>query len=42
MTQARSALWPLILKPKLGKIAEEYQWGEANFAEEEIIMHATR
>ncbi len=40
VTQTRSALWPLILKPKLGKIAEEYQWGESNFAEEEIVMHA--
>ena len=41
VTQARNALWQLILKPKLGKIAEEYQWAESNFAEEEIIMHAS-
>jgi penicillin amidase len=41
ITQARAALWPLILAPKLGKTAEEYQWGEKNFAEEEIIMHAS-
>ncbi len=41
VTQTRSALWPLILKPKLGKVAEEYQWSESNFAEEEIIMHAS-
>jgi penicillin amidase len=41
VTQTRQALWPLILKPKLGKDAEEYQWGESNFAEEEIIMHAS-
>jgi len=41
VTQARKALWPLILKPKLGKVAEEYQWSESNFAEEEIIMHAS-
>jgi penicillin amidase len=41
VTQARAALWPLILEPKLGKeIAAEYRWGEKNFAEEEIIMHA--
>jgi penicillin amidase len=30
----------MILAPKLGKTAEEYEWGEKNFAEEEIIMHA--
>jgi penicillin amidase len=41
VTQARSALWPLILEPKLGKEAEEYRWAEKNFAEEEIIMHAS-
>jgi len=40
VTQARAALWPMILAPKLGKTAEEYEWGEKNFAEEEIIMHA--
>ncbi len=39
-TQARAALWPLILKPKLGKLWTDYHWGEANFAEEEIMMHA--
>lgn len=37
--QARYALWPLILEPKLGKISEDYRWGEKNFAEEEIVMH---
>lgn len=40
VTQARQALWPLILKPKLGKDAESYRWSESNFAEEEIVMHA--
>jgi len=40
VTQTRQALWPLILKPKLGKDAEEYEWSESNFAEEEIVMHA--
>ncbi len=41
VTQARRALWPLILKPKLGKVAAEYHWSESNFAEEEIVMHAS-
>jgi penicillin amidase len=42
VTQARHAFWPLILEPKLGKVAAEYQWGEENFAEEEIIVHASQ
>jgi penicillin amidase len=41
VTQTRKALWPLILEPKLGKDAEQYQWSESNFAEEEIVMHAS-
>jgi len=40
VTQARRALWPLILEPKLGKDAASYHWEESNFAEEEIVMHA--
>jgi penicillin amidase len=40
ITQARQALWPLILEPKLGKAAAYYRWDESNFAEEEIVMHA--
>jgi penicillin amidase len=40
VTSTRYALWPLILEPKLGKDADSYAWGEKNFAEEEIIMHA--
>jgi penicillin amidase len=40
VTQARIALWPLILEPKLGKDADSYRWEESNFAEEEIVMHA--
>ncbi len=40
VTQTRTALWPLILEPKLGKLAIDYHWGERNFAEEEIVMHA--
>ena len=39
VTQARAALRPLILKPKLGDLANEYRWSESNFAEEEIVMH---
>jgi penicillin amidase len=41
VTQARAALWPLILEPKLGKDAETYHWDESDFAEEEIVMHAS-
>ena len=40
VTQARRVLWPLILEPKLGKLAADYRWEESNFAEEEIVMHA--
>jgi penicillin amidase len=40
VTQARRALWPMILEPKLGKEASEYHWSESDFAEEEIIMRA--
>jgi penicillin amidase len=39
--QARTAFWPLVLDPKLGKDAQEYEWSESDFAEEEIIMHGT-
>ena len=41
VTQTRSALWPLLLEPKLGNDAASYEWGESNFAEEEIVMHAS-
>ncbi|MGA2277168.1 MAG: penicillin acylase family protein, partial [Terracidiphilus sp.] len=41
VTQARYTLWPMILKPKLGEDFKYYQWSESNFAEEEIIMHAS-
>ena len=37
--QARSALWPLILEPKLGNMADDYRWSEKAFAQEEIVMH---
>ncbi len=40
VTQTRAALWPMILEPKLGKLAGDYHWGEKNFAEEEIVMNA--
>ncbi len=40
VTQTRAALWPLLLEPKLGKLAIDYHWGEKNFALEEIVMHA--
>jgi penicillin G amidase len=40
VTQTRSALWPLILQPKLGNLAGDYRWGEDWFAEEEIVMNA--
>ena len=39
--QARTAFWPLVLDPKLGKDAIQYDWSESNFAEEEIIMHGS-
>jgi penicillin amidase len=41
VTQARAALRPLILEPKLGGLWTEYRWSESNFAEEEIIMHGS-
>jgi len=40
VTQTRAALWPMILGPKLGKVAADYHWGESSFALEEIVMHA--
>lgn len=39
-TRAREALKPMILEPKLDKLAAEYFWPESNFALEEIVMHA--
>jgi len=39
VSKTRDALWPLILEPKLGKMARDYGWGEKTFAEEEIVMH---
>jgi len=39
--RARQQLWPLILEPKLGKLMNEYHWGEKDFSEEEIVMRGT-
>ncbi len=37
---ARTALWPLLLEPRLGPAAAIlYQWGEKPYAEEQLIMH---
>jgi penicillin amidase len=42
VTQTRYTLRTMLLEPKLGKEeAGEYQWSESNFAEEEIVMHAS-
>ncbi|MFP5204682.1 MAG: penicillin acylase family protein, partial [Acidobacteriota bacterium] len=38
--RAREALWPLLLKPKLGGLWKDYHWGESTFAEEQIVMDA--
>jgi len=40
VTETRAALWPMILQPKLGKLAGDYHWSESAFAEEEIVMNA--
>jgi penicillin amidase len=37
---ARAELWVMLLTPKLGEAAPLYTWGEKNFAEEQIILHA--
>lgn len=38
----RYGLRKMLLEPKLGKdLAQHYQWSESNFAEEEIVMHAS-
>ena len=42
VTQTRYALRIMLLEPKLGnEDAENYEWSESNFAEEEIVMHAS-
>ena len=40
VTETRAALLPMILEPKLGKLAGDYHWAESSFAEEEIVMNA--
>jgi penicillin amidase len=40
VTEARAALWPLLLEPKLGKDAANYHWDESDYAEEQIVMDA--
>ena len=38
----RYELRKLLLEPRLGKdLSKTYQWSESNFAEEEIVMHAS-
>ena len=39
VTRTRAVLGPMLLKPKLGDLLWQYEWGESNFAEEEIVMH---
>jgi penicillin G amidase len=37
---AKSAFWPMLLKPKIGDDWKLYHWPESGFAREELIMHA--
>lgn len=39
--KTRDALWPMLLKPKIGEAIRDYHWGESAFAEEEILMHGS-
>jgi penicillin G amidase len=41
VTRARQALRSMLLEPKLGDLADQYQWSESNFALEEIVMHGS-
>lgn len=36
--KTRAALWPLLLKPKLGDLWNHYHWGESDYALEQIVM----
>jgi penicillin amidase len=40
VTQTRAALRTMILEPRLGNEIGDYHWGESDFAQEEIVMHA--
>ncbi|HEX3473200.1 MAG TPA: penicillin acylase family protein [Silvibacterium sp.] len=37
---ARTAFWPMLLKPKIGDDWKLYKWPESGFAREELVMHA--
>jgi penicillin amidase len=39
---ARSALWPMLLRPKLGRDWRLYQWGESAFVQEQIVADQSR
>lgn len=41
VTQSCATLWPLLLDPKLGKLAHDYRWAEKTYAEEQIVMNAS-
>jgi penicillin amidase len=42
VTNTRYQLRQMLLEPKIGKAdADSYEWSESNFAEEEIVMHAS-
>ncbi len=36
---ARSALWPMLLAPRLGKEWKIYRWNESSYVEEQLITH---
>jgi penicillin amidase len=40
LAAAKSAFWPMLLKPKIGDDWELYRWSESGFAREQLIMHA--
>ncbi len=39
---ARAALWPMILKPRLGDDWKLYRWAESSYVEEEIVTGQSR
>jgi penicillin amidase len=36
---ARTALWPMLLQPRLGDEWKSYIWGERVYVQEELVMH---
>jgi penicillin amidase len=36
---ARTALWPLVLKPRLGDDWQAYLWSEKSYVQEEMVVH---